>query len=85
MRAARRMTPATFVGLALQAVAARQATEVAVQLGISTPAMVQECVRLARDPLVFAQHPRACRVILDRVEQGREARSARSLTIRSSI
>ena len=36
-------------------------------------------------PLVFAQHPRACRVILDRIDEGRAARSARSLTIHSII
>ena len=77
--------PPTLLGLALQAVAARQATGVAVQLGISTPAMVQECIRLARDPHVFAQHPRACRTILDRLDKGRETRSARSLTVRSTI
>lgn len=79
------MIPAALVDLALQAVAARQSAMVAVQLGVSTPAMVQECVRLARDPLVFAQHPRACRVILDRIEQGREARSARHLTVQSLV
>ena len=79
------MIPAAFVGVALQAVAARQATPVAVQLGISVPAMVQECVRLARDPQVVAEHPRACRVILDRIDQGRAARSARSLTIHSIV
>ena len=79
------LIPPTFLGLALQAVAARQATEVAVQLGISTPALVQECVRQARNPLVFAQHPRACRVILDRIDDGRNARSARPLTVHSTI
>ena len=47
--------------------------------------MVQECVRLARDPQVFAEHPRACRVILDRIDEGRTARSARSLTIHSIV
>ena len=79
------MIPAAFVGVALQAVAARQATQVAVQLGVSVPAMVQECIRLASDPQVFAQHPRACRTILDRIDEGRAARSARSLTIHSTV
>ena len=79
------MIPAAFVGVALQAVAARQATQVAVQLGVSGSAMVQECIRLARDPQVFAEHPRACRIILERIDDGRAARSARSLTIHSIV
>lgn len=79
------MIPAAFQGVALQAVAMQNPTPVAVQLGVSVPAMVQECLRLAQDPHVFMLHPRPCRTILDRVEQGREARSARSLTIRSTI
>ena len=77
--------PTTFRGLALHAVAAHQEMEVATQLGMSVPAMVQECLRLARDPQVFAEHPRACRVILDRIDEGRTARSARSLTIHSIV
>ena len=77
--------PTTFRGLALQAVAAHQEMEVATQLGMSVPAMVQECLRLARDPHIFAQHPRACRAILDRVESGRAARSAAALAIQSIV
>ncbi len=68
------MIPETFVGVALQAVAMRQPQEVAIQLGISTPRLVQECLRLAHDPRVFARHPRPCRIILERAEQARQAR-----------
>ena len=74
------MIPEFFVGIALEAVASqhqRTLIETSVQLGVSVPKLIQECLHLAEDPQVYAQHPRPCRVIRERQQQAREARSAR--------
>lgn len=75
--------PAAFQGVALQAVASgiqSAMLDVATQLGTSVPALVQHCLELVHDQSVYAQHPRACRRILDRVQAGREARDGACVT-----
>lgn len=57
--------------------ATRDATtmlDAAAQLGMSVPAMAQKCLRLIEGPVVYAQHPRASRIIAERVQQGRGRR-----------
>ena len=72
-------------GDALDDVAHQRPAEIALVLGASAPALVQACVDLARRPDVYAQHPRACRVILERIERARAARSAQLLNIRVAV
>ena len=69
--------PDDRLGEVLDAVSRRRAYPLAIELGVSTPALVQAALRAAEDPQVYAGHPRPCRVIRERQQQAREARSAR--------
>lgn len=82
------MIPATFIPVALQAVATadeRTITTTAVQLGLSAPALVQACVHLLDDPQVVAANPRPCRAIRERLDRQREARDGRRLGVRCEV
>lgn len=77
--------PDTFIPIALQAVASGDDRPIALQLGLSAPALTQACIHLLEDPKVVAAHPRPCRVIAERIERGRRKRDAGQLVVRSEV
>ena len=81
------MIPAALVPAVLDAVARRDRPVLlatATDMGVSVPRLVQEAVRLAHDPRVYAANPRPCRVILERQEASRQAWSV-PLPVRSEV
>lgn len=73
-------------GLLLSHAAAGMLTELRHQYpDISEATMAQEALRLADDPKVFADFPRQCRMIRERRDRQRAARSASLLSVRSEV
>lgn len=67
----------------IQAAAAGHIRELAMEHpGASAPVLAREALRLADDPQAVAAHPRATRVIRERRDASRAARSSRGLTVR---
>lgn len=77
--------PDDRLGEVLDAVARRRADQVAHDLGVSVPALVQAALRAAGDPAAYVRHPQACRRILERQEAGRTQRAASRLSVRCEV
>lgn len=63
-------------GVIVRAAASVGLRSLSVECGVPPVLLAREALHLAQDPQVYARYPRECRVILDRRDQLRAARSA---------
>ena len=76
------MTPTDRQILAAATMTRTQRQHLAVELGMSVPAIMQRMLMLADDPAVIAPYPRETRAIRDAREVGRRRRSGSRLPAR---
>ena len=76
------MTPTDRRILAAATMTRTQRQYLAVELGMSVPAIMQRMLMLADDPAVIALYPRETRAIRDAREVGRRRRSGSRLLAR---
>ncbi len=57
----------------------------AVDLGMSVPHLARMALHLLDDAAVVAAHPIECRLLAERLDRDRQARSARRLSVRIKV
>ena len=70
-------TPPVDPARLLQASLHRQLPALAAEVGVSVPRLAMQCLQLIEDPEVMAAHPVTARLLRDRRDAGRAARSGR--------
>lgn len=69
----------------LEAALAGELSRLSVEVGESAPALARQAVRMLNDPAVVAAFPIECRMLTERLERQRRARSRRRLSVRITV